>query len=189
MDQFDDWDQYFMSMVYLVAMKSKDPRTKIGAVIVGDDNEVISTGFNGLPRGVMDGGKNEDTGDVFLVYPERHQRPEKYFWYEHAERNAIYNAARVGVPLKSSTMYTQGIPCADCARGVIQAGIKIVIIHKGWEDAGSYRDSKKWAESAERSKQMFSEARVMLEYYSGDFLHELHGYSDGAQLFNLRIRK
>jgi len=76
-----DWQDYFIGIANQVKLKSKDKNTQIGAVIVGEDNEVVSTGYNSFPRGIDD--------DV----PERQERPEKYHWFEHAERNAIYNAA------------------------------------------------------------------------------------------------
>ena len=78
-----DWVDYFLSIAEQVKLKSKDRNTQIGAVIVGEDNEILSTGYNSFPRGL-----NDDLDD-------RQNRPEKYFWFEHAERNAIYNAARV----------------------------------------------------------------------------------------------
>ena len=105
-------------MCDLVAEKSKDPSTKVGAVIVGKNNEVVSTGFNGFPRGFKD-------KDV----PERYERPLKYDLTEHAERNAIYNAARIGSRLDECKIYVNSLPpCTDCARGIIQSGIKEVVI-------------------------------------------------------------
>ena len=87
------WKDYFVSIAEQVKEKSKDIKTKIGAVIVGKDNEILSTGYNSFPRGLNDN------------VVQRQERPEKYFWFEHAERNAIYNAARIGVSLKQSTVY------------------------------------------------------------------------------------
>jgi dCMP deaminase len=110
-------DTLFMSMACLTAMASKDPSTKVGAVIVGLDDEVISLGYNGFPRKVEDLDK------------ERYKRPQKYYWIEHAERNAIYNAARIGVSCRGAKMYTPFYPCPDCTRGIIQSGIKEVIVH------------------------------------------------------------
>jgi dCMP deaminase len=138
------WDELFMNMAYLVAMKSKDKQTHLGAVVVGPDNEVRSIGYNGYPRGI----------DYLLE--ERQDRPEKYFWFEHAERNAIYNAALIGTSLKGCKMYTMGTPCTDCARACIQAGIVEVIVDKDWDD----HNQDKWLEHAQRSRRMFAEAGV-----------------------------
>lgn len=163
-----DWRQYFMTMVYLVAMKSKDPSTKIGAVIVGEDMEIRSTGYNGFPRNVTD---NETT------YPERHERPEKYYWYEHAERNAIYNAARMGLSLKNCVIYTQKVPCADCARGIIQSGIKEVI----YDSDRDSQMSEKWEDSAERSRIMFHETGVRLSPIIIK-IEQIKGLFDGKEI-------
>ena len=106
------WVEYFRTLAHTVKLKSKDVNTQIGAIIVGRDKEIVSTGYNSFPRGLQDNLK------------ERQERPEKYYWFEHAERNAIYNAARIGVSTKGTTMYLScGIPCSDCARGIINAGI------------------------------------------------------------------
>lgn len=112
-----NWNDFFISMARLVANKSKDRSTRVGAVIVGPDNEVRSVGYNGFPRNVDD----EDSS--------RHERPTKYRYTEHAERNAIYNAARVGIPTQGCDMYLnwEPCPCTDCTRAIIQSGIKRVI--------------------------------------------------------------
>jgi dCMP deaminase len=111
------WDEYFIKHAMLVSEKSKDPSTKVGCVLVGGDNEILSTGFNGFSRGVDE------------LIPERWDRPEKYKWVEHAERNAIYNAARNGVRLKGARAYLnwEPIPCTDCTRALIQSGIVEII--------------------------------------------------------------
>lgn len=150
------WDKYFMSLAYFVAMKSKDENTNIGAVIVGPDNEIRSTGYNSFVRGSWDELK------------ERQERPEKYYWFEHAERNAIYNAARVGTPLCGCRIYVLGIPCMDCARAIIQSGICEVVVH----DIMSIKDDK-WREHHKRSAILFSETRVVLRYYRGDIVTEI----------------
>jgi len=80
-----NWDEYFINIAEQVKLKSKDNNTKIGVVLVGKNNEIVSTGYNSFPRGI-----NDDVA-------ERQEKPEKYFWFEHAERNCIYNAARIGV--------------------------------------------------------------------------------------------
>ena len=144
-----NWKEYFRNIVHQVKLKSKDKYTQIGAVIVGVDNEIVSTGYNSFPRGIYD---NE---------PLRQERPEKYFWFEHAERNAIYNAARIGVSTLGTTMYmTCGMSCADCARAIINSGISKIVLREGKGAKGN-----KWNESAERSMIMFKEAGVIVEYY------------------------
>jgi dCMP deaminase len=107
------WDRRFFDLCALVGSWSEDESRRIGCVIVGSANEVRATGFNGLPRGVR--------GNVST----RHKREggEKYHWFEHAERNAIFNAARIGVSVANCRMYVGLHPCADCARAIIQSGI------------------------------------------------------------------
>jgi dCMP deaminase len=107
------WDRRFFELSRLVATWSEDQSRKVGAVIVGPANDIRAIGFNGLPRRVS-------------AEPEgRHSRQggEKYYWFEHAERNAIYNAARSGISTEGCRMYTNLFPCADCTRGIIQSGI------------------------------------------------------------------
>jgi dCMP deaminase len=105
------WDQHFLDMAALAATRSKDRSTRVGAVIVDLNRNVRATGYNGFPRLVND--------DI----DARHERPIKYRFTEHAERNAIYSAARAGVSTDRCTMYCTHAPCTDCARAVIQAGI------------------------------------------------------------------
>jgi dCMP deaminase len=120
------WDDRWISLSRFIAEWSKDRSTKVGCVIIGPENQVLSTGYNGFPRGVND--------DI----DERHERPDKYLWTEHAERNAIYNAARHGVALRNTTIYIPWYPCANCARAIIQAGITTVVAtvpdmsYRGW---------------------------------------------------------
>ena len=143
------WDEYFINIAEQVKLKSKDERTQIGVVIVGKDNEIVSTGYNSFPRGIVD--------DI----DERQERPEKYFWFEHAERNAIYNAARIGVSTLGTTMYmTCGMSCSDCARAIINSGVSKIVLRKGRGAKGD-----KWDESSVRSMKMFEEAGVVVEYY------------------------
>ena len=118
-------------------------------VIVGKNNEIVSTGYNSFPRGIDDN------------VAERQERPEKYFWFEHAERNAIYNAARIGVSTLGTTMYmTCGISCADCARAIINSGVSKIVLRRG---RGA--TNEKWQDSAKRSEQMFKEAGIVVEYF------------------------
>ncbi len=144
------WDKYFLNIAENVKLKSKDRRTQIGAVIVGKDNEIVSTGYNSFPRGINDNVK------------ERQIRPEKYYWIEHAERNAIYNAARIGVSLRDTTMYlTCGIPCSDCTKGIISSGIKKIYC----KVQDTTRNREHWDEHAKRSLQMFKESNVEIIFY------------------------
>ena len=147
------WAEYFRTLAHTVKLKSKDDNTQIGAIIVGKDKELVSTGYNSFPRGIDDFKK------------ERQEKPEKYFWFEHGERNAIYNAARIGVSTKGTTMYLScGIPCADCTRGIINAGIARIFCERGGGARGI-----KWAESAERSWEMLDEAGVSVQFYDDEF--------------------
>lgn len=101
-----------------VSEASKDPSTKVGCVIVGPDRELRSAGYNGLPRGVDD-------------LRERMERPAKYLWTSHAEENAVAQAARVGVSMMGCKAYITHAPCCRCARMLIQAGIKEVLVGPG----------------------------------------------------------
>jgi len=156
-----NWDDYFMTMVYLVAMRSKDDSTHIGAVVVDPKNRVVSLGYNSFPRGIRD--------DV----PERQERPEKYFWFEHGERNAIYNARR---DLEGCKMYTNGIPCMDCSRAVVQAGLVHVTVDKRWHDT----NYNQWKEHAERALILFKEAGITVSYWDGKLL-DIVGRRDGQK--------
>lgn len=152
------WDEWFIKMMYLVASKSKDPKTKIGAVLVRD-NRIISSGYNGICRGVNDN------------IPERLVRPAKYMWFEHGERNSIFAAARHGISTAGTVMYTNGIPCVDCARAIIQAGIVKVVIHRIYEQLCSEAQKNnsenraQWKGHNEVSMTMFRESGVELEVF------------------------
>lgn len=151
------WDEYFMSMAYFVATQSKDPSTHIGAVIVDSAHYVRSVGYNGLPRGADES------------KPERHARPEKYDWYAHAERNAVCSAASSGTRIAGCSMYTPGVPCTDCAKDIIQSGIKEVITHKRWDESlqPDASGAKVWSEVAVTSMQMFEECGVVWRQFDG----------------------
>jgi len=110
------WAQRFLALCNHISTWSEDRDFNVGAVIVGPDLEIRATGYNGLPRGVQ---SDDDA---------RFDRKsgEKFFWIEHAERNAIYNAARSGAVISGCSIYVNRFPCADCARAIIQSGIKTV---------------------------------------------------------------
>lgn len=119
------WDKKFMGLANYIAKWSKDPSTKVGAVIVNSDKRVVSLGYNGFPQGVDDS------------VVERYERPAKYKYTEHSERNAIFSAARLGVSLVGCTIYCNYLPCADCARAIIQSGIVKVVYEKDATNSGS----------------------------------------------------
>lgn len=110
------WDLHFLDKAAVAAKMSKDPSTKVGAIIIGPDKETRTDGFNGFPRRIAD-------------TPERlNDRETKYKLIVHAEMNAILNAALIGVSLKGCTLYhTFGGSCSRCAVCIIQAGIKRVV--------------------------------------------------------------
>lgn len=147
------WDAYFLKMALITAQMSKDPSSKVGAVIVGPDREVRSTGFNGFPRGVHD-------------YPFRLQDRElKYKMIVHAEMNAIFHAARNGASLDGCTLYLVatndmgciwgGPPCSNCCAGIIQAGIKEIVSFPPGHDLPA-----RWIESVRLGLMMLEEADV-----------------------------
>jgi dCMP deaminase len=145
------WARHFFDIANVIKTKSKDPNTQVACIIVGPDNEVRSTGYNSLPRGLNDN------------IAERLERPEKYLWIEHAERNAIYNAARAGICTKGCTIYMQGLPCMDCARAIIQSGIIKLVYDKVAWDAwyNNYNGNpSKWVVETQKSLIMLWEAQV-----------------------------
>ena len=110
-----NWDEYFMGVAMLAARRSKDPNTQVGACIVSPDNIIISTGYNGMPKGCSD--------DEFPW--EREGIETKYPYVVHAELNAILNAN--GRDLRGSRLYVALFPCNECAKAIIQSGVKEVV--------------------------------------------------------------
>ncbi len=113
------WDEYFMGIAKLTAMRSKDPNTQVGACVVSGDNRILSIGYNGAPNGYDD--KN---------FPwEREGKPleTKYLYVVHAERNAILNYRGSKKDLEGAKIYVDLFPCNECAKEIIQSGIKEVI--------------------------------------------------------------
>jgi dCMP deaminase len=142
-------DDYFLGLLPHLASRSHDQHTKTSCVIAAPDGEILTTGYNGLCRHIGD-----DEG-------RRLERPEKYFWMEHAERNAIYNAARR--VLKGSTAYVAFYPCVECARGFVQSGISRVVVDRSFNEkyAGN---PEKWEESFKRTNALLEEARVEIAW-------------------------
>lgn len=136
------WDQYFMSMAHLSAMRSKDPNTQVGACIVNPEKRVVGLGYNGFPMGCDD--------DVYSWEREGEFLETKYPYVVHAELNAILNSIQ---NLKGCTLYVSLFPCNECAKAIIQSGISKVV----------YEDDK-YLGSQENlaSKKMFADAKVEL---------------------------
>ena len=114
-----NWDQYFMGIAKLSAMRSKDPSTQVGACIVGDDNRILSIGYNGTPNGFSD--------TEFPWGREGEPLNTKYLYVCHAEMNAIINYRGSRHELENAKIYVDLFPCNECAKLIIQAGIKEVI--------------------------------------------------------------
>ena len=140
----DKWDLRFLELAKHISAWSKDPSTKVGCVVVGEDREIRSTGFNGFPRGISD--------DIERL----EDRSQKYPLICHAEENAIMHAARIGVSLKGSTAYVTWPPCSRCARSLIQAGVKEVVYSLEEEVP------ERWIEDFNISTNMLSEAGVLV---------------------------
>ena len=117
-DTLSKWDQRYIDLAKQISTWSKDPSRKIGAVAVGSKGQILSQGYNGFPRGILD-------------LPERYENREvKYKHVVHAEMNVIYNATFNGVSLDGSSLFVYGLPvCNECAKGIIQVGIRRVVIY------------------------------------------------------------
>ena len=141
------WDEYFMGVAKLSGMRSKDPNTQVGACIVSEDNKILSMGYNGFPKGCSD--------DEFPWCREGDPLENKYFYSTHSELNAILNYR--GGSLDGSKLYVSLFPCNECAKAIIQAGIRTVVY-----------DSDKYEGSMENraSKKMFDAAGVQYVPYS-----------------------
>lgn len=139
-----DWDKRLMDLAVHLSGWSKDRSTKVGCVIVDNRHRILSTGYNGFPSGFDD--DNE----------EWHQRPLKYMISEHSERNAIYNASR---NLEGSTIYVSPLfPCTDCARAIIQSGIKRLVCRT------PDFNNERWGDNFKVSLQMLNIAGIEIKY-------------------------
>ena len=118
-ENYLSWDEYFMAVAKLSAMRSKDPHTQVGACIVSNDNRILSIGYNGAPNGFND--------EKFPWGREGNPLETKYLYVVHAERNAILNYRGSRKDLENSKIYVDLFPCNECAKEIIQAGIKEVV--------------------------------------------------------------
>lgn len=142
------WDEYFVGLAMLSAMRSKDPNTKVGACIVDDNHKVVSIGYNGMPCGCDESQLSWNKGQGL---------DSKYLYVCHAEFNAILNT-RNGSSLKGCTLYVTLFPCNECAKACIQVGIKEIV----------YVDNKyKDTTETQASLKMLSLAGIKLRHYEG----------------------
>ena len=116
-EDYISWDEYFMGVAKLSGMRSKDPNTQVGACIVSQDNKILSMGYNGFPIGCSD--------DEFPWTREGDPLDNKYFYTTHSELNAILNYR--GGSLEGAKLYVSLFPCNECAKAIIQAGIKTIV--------------------------------------------------------------
>ena len=133
------WDEYFMGLAILSSLRSKDPNTKVGACIVDDEHKVVSIGYNGMPTGI---------DETQISWNKGEGLDSKYLYVCHAEFNAILNT-RNGSALKGCTLYVTLFPCNECAKAIIQVGIKeLVYLDNKYEDQINTMASKKMLELA-----------------------------------------
>ncbi len=141
------WDEYFMGVASLSGMRSKDPNTQVGACIVSPNNRILSMGYNGFPNGVSD--------DDFPWNREGEPLENKYFYTTHSELNAILNYR--GGSLEGAKLYVTLFPCNECAKAIIQAGIRTVVY-----DSDKYADQDAFI----ASRRMFDAAGVRYYRYT-----------------------
>ena len=145
-EDYLNWEEYFMAVAKLTAMRSKDPNTQVGACIVGTDNRILSVGYNGAPNGFDD--------DKFPWAREGNPLDTKYLYVCHAERNAILNFKGSRRDLENAVIYVDLFPCNECAKEIIQSGIKEVVY---------LSDKYANTDSVKASKLMFKSAGVQLK--------------------------
>lgn len=145
-EDYISWDEYFMGIAKLSAMRSKDPNTQVGCCIVGQDNRILSVGYNGMPNGCSDDEFPWDRGED--IYSN------KYFYTTHSELNAILNCR--GQNLEGAKLYVSLFPCNECAKAIIQCGIREVIY-----DLDKYADTP----SVLASKRMLKASGLTIRRY------------------------
>lgn len=137
----------FLSLAQDLATKSKDKSTKVGAIAMDEDGDIVAVGYNGFPRGVNDDDES------------RHERPVKYLYTAHAEENLVAQAARKGARLKGTILVVTALhPCATCARMIIQSGIRHVYAPRPTVEP-------RWKDQADVAAVMLQEAGIRITYY------------------------
>jgi dCMP deaminase len=145
-DITDIWKHRYMELAWHIGTWSKDPSTQVGCVAIGDDGQVLSQGYNGFPR------KFDDDIELYL------DREEKYKYIVHAEMNCIYHATLNGISLKGSTFFVSGLNvCHECAKAIVQTGVKKVIT----KPKKLYK--LKWQESFKTAKEILKQGGVEYE--------------------------
>lgn len=145
MDKQEKWDKRFLDHAHTVADWSRDPSTKVGAIIVDGDHNIRAAGFNGFARGIDDTDERLSDRDI------------KYMLMTHAEANAIATSARMGVKIEGCTIYSTLFPCTSCCGLIIQSGIKRVVTTKPSDEL-----LERWGDQFKISKMMFIEAGIEL---------------------------
>ena len=137
------WDRRYVNLAKHISTWSKDPSRKIGAVAVGSKGQILAQGYNGFPRGILD-------------LPERYENREvKYKHVVHAEMNVIYNASFNGVSLDGASLFVYGLPvCNECAKGIIQVGVKRVVVYTDQEVP------EIWTNAFQLTSDMFKEVGI-----------------------------
>ena len=139
-ENYLSWDEYFMGIAFLSGMRSKDPSTQVGACIIDEDKKIIGIGYNGFPHGSSDDEMPWEREGEFLE--------TKYPYVVHAELNAILNSIK---SLKKCIIYVTHFPCNECAKAIVQAGIKKVVY---------FSDKHKDLDSTKASRKIFENAGV-----------------------------
>ena len=151
-----NWDEYFMGIALLTAMRSKDPNSQVGACIVSSENKILSLGYNGMPIGCSD--------DEMPWEREGAPLDTKYMYVCHAELNAILNSAHNN--LKGARVYVTLFPCNECAKAIIQAGIRTIIYESDkYADTPATRASKRMLNAAGVRYYQYSPTGRKIEYY------------------------
>lgn len=153
--EYLSWDEYFMGIAILSAMRSKDPSTQVGACIVNSDKRILSMGYNGMPRCCSD--------DEYPWGKSESALESKYLYVCHAELNAILNCA-VG-SVRGCTVYTTLFPCNECAKAIIQSGItEVVYLEDKYSDSDSVLASKRMFDTAGVKYRIYEKSGKKLEF-------------------------
>lgn len=162
-NNYISWDEYFMGVALLASMRSKDPNTQVGACIVSPDNIILSTGYNGMPTGCSD--------DEFPWSREGEFAETKYPFVVHAELNAILNAH--GRDLRNAKLYVALFPCNECAKAIVQAGMKeIIYLSDKYDGTPSNMAAKKILHAAGVKCTQMHRTDVIIFSKKGEFVDE-----------------